>query len=312
VESQEIGSKAQITEIDSSARFKTIYLLLALERFSAVQIFLIGFLNLLAIGVLDYLTGIEVALSVFYLVPVAIVGWGSGLVGATVMSFLSAATWGYSNYLAGEVLSSDWIQVWNSATRFAIFMIVSLLLAQLRTMIHKQAKLARTDSLTRLLNYRAIKEIARLELARAKRTGANISIAYVDLDDFKKINDTLGHAGGDKVLKAVAQSLKGGLRPYDYVARIGGDEFLLLLPETNTAQATACLNRILERLDSDAELSEAQVTFSAGALSGPVGTLSFEEWITRVDELMYRVKKNGKAGLLFEDIATNDSKKLSA
>ncbi|MBP7845157.1 MAG: diguanylate cyclase [Proteobacteria bacterium] len=312
MENQETGSKAQITVIDSLGGFKTINLLLALERFSTFQICFIGFLNMLAIGLLDYLTGIEVSLSVFYLIPVAIVGWGAGIIPATITSFLSAAIWGYSNHLGGEVFSTDWIQVWNTVTRFGLFMIVSLLLAQLRHMIRREAKLARTDSLTKLLNYRAIKEIARLELARAKRTGANISIAYVDLDDFKKINDTLGHAGGDKVLKAVGQSLKGGLRPYDYVARIGGDEFLLLLPETNTEQATACLKRILERLDSDAELSEAQVTFSAGALSGPVGTLSFEEWITRVDALMYRVKKNGKAGLLFEDITATNSKKLSA
>jgi diguanylate cyclase (GGDEF)-like protein len=104
----------------------------------------------------------------------------------------------------------------------------------------------RTDPLTGVLNRKGLDELIDLELGRALRTGATLTIAILDLDDFKKINDERGHAAGDRLLVEFAGSLLAGTRPFDSVVRIGGDEFLLLLPALDSAQATGLLESLRE------------------------------------------------------------------
>ena len=105
-------------------------------------------------------------------------------------------------------------------------------------------KAARTDALTGLLNHGAMRVRIREEIARARRDGTTLSLAIIDLDDFKRVNDVRGHQAGDELLRRVATLLQTELRPYDQVARYGGDEFVLLLPGSDEADARAIAERV--------------------------------------------------------------------
>jgi diguanylate cyclase (GGDEF)-like protein/PAS domain S-box-containing protein len=160
-------------------------------------------------------------------------------------------------------------------------------------------KLASTDSLTGLFNRRQIEIELELEVKRSRRLGLPISVLYGDVDYFKIVNDTLGHGGGDQVLMGVAQALQKGLRPYDRLARIGGDEFLIVLPETTVELAA----EIAERLRRSIETHE----YRGLSLTKPA-TMSFgvaelakdespEALVARADQALYKAKKSGRNGV---------------
>jgi len=105
-------------------------------------------------------------------------------------------------------------------------------------------RLANTDALTGLHNRRQFYELANQELARSRRTQAPVSLMMIDIDHFKQINDTYGHAMGDVVLQSLARTMKNSLREMDVIARLGGEEFVILLPQTSLGQATELAQRL--------------------------------------------------------------------
>ncbi|MBX9243552.1 GGDEF domain-containing protein [Actinotalea ferrariae] len=137
---------------------------------------------------------------------------------------------------------------------------------------------ATTDELTGVLSRRAFRVAAELEMARAARTGQPLTLAVVDLDDFKRINDERGHAAGDAVLAGLARSWRRTLRADDVVGRFGGDEFILLLPHTDPPSATT----VLGRLQADLCAWSAGVAAWRGQ--------DFDEWFRAADHDLYRVK----------------------
>src|SRR5437879_10039864 len=137
---------------------------------------------------------------------------------------------------------------WDALVRLAAFLVVAVMMAALRESLDRERRVARTDPLTGVGNARAFYEAADAEIARARRYQRPFTAAYVDLDDFKTVNDRLGHAAGDAVLRLVARALPGVLRKNDLVARIGGEEFCVLLPETATAPARIVVQKLREAL----------------------------------------------------------------
>ncbi len=158
--------------------------------------------------------------------------------------------------------------------------------------MHTLSKEANVDLLTGVYNRRGLRiHLERLE-ARGTTTG---TLALLDLDHFKRVNDVLGHATGDKVLRDFARRIDGTIRGTDLVARWGGEEFLVFFPDATEADAMAILTRLAEQLRTTplAALDGAPITFSAGTTIADVGSL--EEAIRRADTALYTAKDEGRA-----------------
>ena len=258
-------------------------------------------------GFINYSLGYEISFSVFYLIPVAMAAWFAEKNAALVISFLSAITWVAANYFAGEHLSHPLIPVWNAATRLGFFLVVTVLLTKLKQTFLHESSLARTDYLTGAANPRAFYEIAQMEINRSHRFNRSFSIIYLDADNFKHVNDTLGHNIGSDLLVKVVNTIKQNLRSTDVVARLGGDEFAVLLTETNQKQARIVTDKMREKLLAEMHKENWAVTFSIGVLTCVKPPKTVGEVIKTVDSLMYEVKNNGKNSVRFEEYFDNSS-----
>ncbi len=172
-----------------------------------------------------------------------------------------------------------------------------LIQKDLEASLVKERELSRSDALTGLPNRRAFIEAAETEMARSRRYSHHFSVAYLDLDGFKKVNDTLGHNTGDEVLATVAKILRSNLRTSDTVARLGGDEFAILLPETHPTAAKEVLTKLQKLLRIAMKAGGWKVDFSIGLASFLEPPVSVDDLIRTADELMYSVKTNGKGAL---------------
>ncbi|MBK8321796.1 MAG: GGDEF domain-containing protein [Betaproteobacteria bacterium] len=153
-----------------------------------------------------------------------------------------------------------------------------------------------TDELTGIRNRRAFLEAGALEVARAMRHSRPLAVMFLDLDDFKKLNDTMGHGAGDEALEVTAATLGDVMRSSDLVARIGGDEFAILLSETGNDVATGAARRLSIAL-RDALRRFPPVTVSIGLACFEEADRPFPEMLKVADELMYESKQRGRGGL---------------
>jgi diguanylate cyclase (GGDEF)-like protein len=162
------------------------------------------------------------------------------------------------------------------------------------------AELARTallDPLTGVLNRRALEIEASREMSRAARRCTALSLILIDLDYFKRINDVYGHRSGDQALQALVRVVRGGLREIDLIARIGGEEFVLLLPCTGGECATKIAERLRGAIEDtlvSTETGAFRLTVSAGVTQMQPGDTSWEAMLRRGDEAMYEAKRSGR------------------
>ncbi|WP_223290411.1 GGDEF domain-containing protein [Nitratidesulfovibrio sp. SRB-5] len=172
-------------------------------------------------------------------------------------------------------------------------------LRELQKAVEELAHQRDHDPLTGLMNRRAFLRQVELELQRVHRGGAELCLAMLDLDDFKRVNDTWGHACGDLVLRRMADLLRDATRAYDVAARIGGEEFVLLLPGATPMRAQALLERLLQDMrDETFECRGAtfRISFSAGIAGCKGATVCrAEELLDRADKALYEAKASGKA-----------------
>jgi diguanylate cyclase (GGDEF)-like protein len=257
-----------------------------------------GLIGVIVVGVADTLTGAEFAFSLFYLLPIVLVTWFSGRNLGLVMSVVSAVTWFAADALAGQVYSQPLFRFWNAFVRLGFFVIVTYLLPVLKALEHEK-ETARIDELTGAANRRHFFEVAQSELDRSQRTERPFSTVYLDIDNFKDVNDKWGHQVGDQLLCALVNRARLALRKTDLLARLGGDEFIALLPETGGEAAHIVVGKLQHALLEEMHRHHWPVTFSIGVLTCADAHLTPDELISRADALMYTVKKKGKNDIAY-------------
>lgn len=253
------------------------------------------------VAFVDHLTGYELSFSIFYLLPVAVGAWFLRGAHIYVVCGACAVTWGIVDYTSGHIFSSVAIPLWNTAVRAGFFLIVAMLVSELRDALRLQETLARMDGLTGIANARAFKQACNRLCELSVRNSRPFAIGYIDLDNFKSVNDSLGHSTGDLVLKATADSLAIRLRVSDVCARLGGDEFAVLLPETDINGAKIVFGELHNRLVNFASRNHWPIGFSIGVAIFHLNKGDPDEIIRCADDLMYRVKRTGKNNVQFEE-----------
>jgi diguanylate cyclase (GGDEF)-like protein len=265
-----------------------------LERQPTRRVTLVGLLLVSLLAIPDYLTGPQLAFSIFYLLPVALVAGATSFPRGALVGLVAAITWISTDIASGWEFDHPLIPVWNTVTRLGVYLIVAALLSNLRDAYQRARDLAQTDYLTGAANSRAFRQIAADELERARRYRRPFTAAYIDLDNFKRINDTLGHSVGDEVLRGIATAMRQNTRRSDLIARLGGDEFAMLFPETGEHEATAVLEKLNQQVRDSVDGHGLPVTFSIGAVTFLDPPESIDEMVKLTDMLMYDAKAAGK------------------
>ena len=224
-----------------------------------------------------------------------------------VFVFMLVLTIAILAYMAVRVFtlgrSMDWLDF--GTLCFFAFACVALCVGQLqclKLMRHdtreKIEMMTFVDELTGVYNFRYLEQRLTEELQRAKRHSCPLSVIYLDFDNFKLVNDTFGHETGNTVLQRVAQVARTSARGEDFVGRLGGDEFLVVLPQTDSAGALITAERVKKKLDSMELVASSGerldfITYSMGIASYPASAETRDDLIRAADEAMYRAKKAG-------------------
>ena len=218
------------------------------------------------------------------------------------MSILATAVWIATMYLGHRQYSRGYIWGINFFTQGTAFLVVSLLVADLHKALNREQKLSRVDNLTGLSNSRSFHEKASAVLSLCHRNEKPVTLAYVDMDNFKHANDTHGHLYGDGLLKILAAVFHENLRTSDLSARMGGDEFVVLLPETRADDAGVVLEKIRRNVEEHPDFNACGVTVSIGAISYSHSPSEIGPMIKSADDVMYKVKKTGRNRIFVDNI----------
>lgn len=266
-----------------------------LNRVSRSGIWLVAACGVGIVGYVDYITGFDVSVSVFYLGPVALAAWYAGRWTGASIGLMSTLSWYIADYAAGEPYLHAAITAWNGLVRFGFFLAVSLLVTALRASYLRVAYLARTDGLTDLYGRRTFQDRLMHDLALARRHASALTLVYIDLDDFKSVNDKDGHAAGDRVLQQAGRVFSDAVRQADTVARLGGDEFAIILPDTDASGARDVVGNISRGF----RLEFGNLTCSIGVVTFLDPIVSVPAAIEAADEAMYEAKRKGKGVVVF-------------
>lgn len=261
---------------------------------SVLRVWTAAVAAVLLIGVVDYASGAELRVFPLYFAPVSLVAWYHGRAGALLAAVLCSISWLTSNLLTGLMFWTTGLWVANTIVQGISFATVGLLIATLRAALSREQDLGRTDSVTSVSNSRAFYDEAGRLLALCRRKRRPVTVAYVDLDHFKDVNDRLGHSAGDELLRSVAVLLQTSIRPSDALARLGGDEFALLLPESGPEEAAATLERLRLLIVDTLASSQPPVTATFGAVTFLTAPDTVEEMVQAADSRMYAAKNAGR------------------
>lgn len=272
-------------ELSSS---RILRLLALLKRTPAWLAVIIVIADFAATGALDYVSGPQMSVSVLYYLDVALCTIMLGQVAGLVASLVVALAWTAIAVAEGTIYSSWYLLGWGVGIRALNSALVSFLVDRLHRVFLALQELTLHDPLTGAPNRRFLEDFLVRALAEARRSDLPLTIAYFDIDDFKRINDSQGHQSGDDLLRDLVSLLQGRVRPGDLVARLGGDEFALVLPRTPFGTARDVFARVFS--DLPASLSIGAVSYAK--VPGDVPSV-----LADGDALMYIVKKEGKGAL---------------
>jgi len=262
-------------------------------RRSKVTIVVVCVALVAGLAVTDQYYGQNFSTALFYVIPILAGTWYVGRSAGMVIALLSGT----------GLLITDWalksghhavMEFWNAAFPFFFFVMLVLLVSLLKQAFAREEELSRVDPLTGLYNRRHFSELAAGEIERAKRYGRPLSLAYIDLDNFKTVNDTLGHEAGDEVLTTIARVFGESLRSTDIIGRFGGDEFTIMLPEAGASAAATAVSKLMDGVTESMTGNGWPVTMSLGLVTYEVAPPGLEEIVKEADTLMYSVKDGSK------------------
>ena len=228
-----------LNEIDISIKFK---------KPKQIVILIISVVLIFILGITDYFSGYELSFSIFYLIPISFATLFSNRQIDLLISFISASVWLTADLLSYHTYSKMLIPFWNALMRLGYFVLHTFLLSKLLNLYQKTKLISLIDPLTNIANWRSFQEKFKSALQKANISNLPLALAYFDLDNFKTVNDIFGHSTGDDLLKMIASKTLLLIRPNDLISRIGGDEFTLLLPETNFNNAKLIIERVRNEL----------------------------------------------------------------
>jgi diguanylate cyclase (GGDEF)-like protein len=248
----------------------------------------------------DYQTQYEIAISLLLLLPITLVTWYVGYRTGLLLSVLSVLLWLTLNTLSGRTYTHEFIRYLNTLLRLFLLTGIVWLLHELKlAMLHEHTQ-SHTDHQTGLPNSREFYSQAEREIERMRRHPAPLSLAYMDADNFKQVNDHFGHSTGDQLLKALAEVVTAVIRRNDLFARIGGDEFVLLLPDTDPQAARSTLQKVEIAILVGMKSLPARLTLSIGVVTFHTAPSSVDAMLQEVDGLMYQAKSEGKNRILYD------------
>ena len=260
----------------------------------------VGFALLGGIVFTDYITAYELALTPFYLFVVLFIAWNCGWKWGLVFCLLCfAAGFEVGDELGHPYSESIYFYIENG-NRLISYLVSMVLAAKVRGQHLREKNSARVDYLTGVLNQKGFYESLGIEMKRHRRERAPLSIAYLDCDNFKQVNDRFGHKEGDRLLAEIAQTMKSNLRQTDLVARLGGDEFAVVLEKSDRDQAARAIENLRKSLEACMSRYDWPVTFSIGIGVFRVLPELEDEIIAFADGLMYQVKTSGKNNVLIK------------
>lgn len=243
--------------------------------------------SLAATGAIDYATGYRFAFSLLYLFPVLIASAAFGRLAGLGVALAAALVWTLAQRSPQSAGFSLETHAWNTAMRFGVLGFIAWLLTELE----QEMLAARHDYLTRLHNRRFFMHTLEAERSRSQRTGEPYSVLSLDVDQFKKLNDTLGHAAGDEALRVVAGVLSESSRTMDVSARMGGDEFCVLLPGADESVANAIARRLIGAATEEFRRRGWPIGLSIGIATASGASESVDELLSRADGNMYEEKR---------------------
>jgi diguanylate cyclase (GGDEF)-like protein len=269
------------------------------------RVAVVGSVLVVLIGVADYLSGQDISFLIFYVLPVAAVGWRVGRAAAFGVAVAASIAWFVSHAIGlgrGELP----LLVWNWLNRTFIFVVAAFF----SDLLSRQMILAHTDPLTGLPNRRALLHRLRSILFGRGRERVSLCLAYIDLDNFKAINDCFGHGAGDTVLQRIAETIRVTIRASDLPARVGGDEFVVIFWRLPKEDALRIARRLVRRIT---ELGEE---YKGANLGASIGVASFEQlpdnperMLEEADRALREAKVAGKGQVVWRDGHTGETQR---
>jgi diguanylate cyclase (GGDEF)-like protein len=228
-----------------------------------------------------------------YMLPVGFAAWAGGFPIGVMLALIAAVAEVWVTYTTSEPNSSLML-----GSLFVLELVTllagSYLLSKLRYLHEEEKQLSRTDQLTGLANGRSFWETVEQEIERMRRDPKPLTMMFIDVDDFKRINDRYGHREGDRMLKLIASSLAGVTRAVDSTARLGGDEFVAILPGADAAAAKSVVERLRYALTNADTHPDVRPTVSVGLATFLTPPNTTEALLHAADMLMYEAKTSGK------------------
>jgi diguanylate cyclase (GGDEF)-like protein len=248
---------------------------------------------------MDRIAHFDVSFTVFYIIPVGLAAWFSGTVEGFIVAVLASSAVYTADINGSSGSENAFVPVWNAFAGMLFFFSFVSLLAIMKKEIRMQKQLAREDFLTKASNGRAFYNYANIEMSRIARYNSPLTLVYLDIDNFKEINDSYGHPEGDRLLVRFVGAIRANIRLTDAVARLGGDEFAILLPEMGAGSAESFVAHIRQAIEKEMKATGGPVTFSAGVVTFEKPPHDPGEMIKIADNLMYEVKKSGKDSIKY-------------